>query len=882
MKRFFCLILLVSVYFLNAFEHKLDILETSHIDSVLSVINMNRTDLTFNLNLSERDIFRLNVVDSLFDKPMSTFNVTDEISEYIAENQTELSKIILFSSEFLDITARTPDYSGNEQMKTNLNIHSENMKIINNLFKVMPTINQLIESAFSELNAEEKEFLSEYGKSMLIGEDEEQEQEEEQEELSLKERRDQIEESNRMIKKFGKIAAKVKLSEIIEASVLLFGFTEETIEIISQIEKEAVNDKLSYESPWGKIQINPEANVVDENTLFVLDYYGDDLWLFNDSHRISLIIDVCGNDIYRGENYCQGAAYMGLSGLFDLAGDDVYLANNYAQGVAMFGVGVLQDYVGDDKYYSKGFVQGGSAFGLGLLLDGKGDDTYQCNIYGQGFGYIKGLGCLSDKEGNDDYVVKKDVVDMLRYDDHYESLSQGFGFGRRPYFSGGIGILSDYSGNDSYISDIYGQGSAYWYAIGGLVDHSGNDRYNSYQYAQGSGVHLAFGVLTDYSGKDNYVSNGVSQGCGHDYAFGGLLDYSGDDNYVCYDLSQGGGNANAISFFLDVNGDDGYIAKKGNVHGYSDWRRDFGYIGLFLDLNGNDFYSVEGSGNDKVWSKSTYGAGLDSKNEYLDEVAAKKQHDAEPVDIHLGEDMETLFLQASAAPQSYQHIVQPAREKLIEMGEDVVPYLLNYLESDHVRETHALIEIIPKIGSPALPHLESVLSDSVDARVSFSIYLMGRIKEKTVFDTISYFCKEDSRFLSGALGALVYLEDERAVDIFNKFIQHKTAIIRRISAIGLQKINNSSSVSHLLRATDDDYQEVRFSAQIALSKIVPSPWKEVQEYFYDASLKSQRHIIGYMKTDKNKQNRKFLKKICKQFSGELIAEDAMKALEEYD
>ena len=173
-------------------------------------------------------------------------------------------------------------------------------------------------------------------------------------------------------------------------------------------------------------------------------------------------------------------------------------------------------------------------------------------------------------------------------------------------------MLVERGGNDVYVSDIFGQGGSYWFALGAIYDMGGNDSYMSYQYAQGSGVHLAAAALIDFSGNDAYVSHGVSQGCGHDLAIGFLNDRGGDDSYVTWDLAQGAGNANGIGILVDEgDGEDSYSAKREyNVQGYGNWRRDFGSVGLLLDLGGNDIYSHKGA-EGKWWNLSNYGIGID-------------------------------------------------------------------------------------------------------------------------------------------------------------------------------------------------------------------------------------------------------------------------------
>ncbi|GAI30651.1 unnamed protein product, partial [marine sediment metagenome] len=116
--------------------------------------------------------------------------------------------------------------------------------------------------------------------------------------------------------------------------------------------------------------------------------------------------------------------------------------------------------------------------------DEAGRDIYNGAVYCQGFGFVEGIGLIYDTDGSDSYYAGGKYKDILRYEDHYLSLSQGFGYGVRPWMSGGIGAIIDLKGNDSYYSDIFGQGASYWWSLGLIYDSSGNDNYQSFQYAQ--------------------------------------------------------------------------------------------------------------------------------------------------------------------------------------------------------------------------------------------------------------------------------------------------------------------------------------------------------------------------------------------------------------
>lgn len=372
----------------------------------------------------------------------------------------------------------------------------------------------------------------------------------------------------------------------------------------------------SQKTPMGEFIIGGKGSShYTGSPALIIDLGGDDIYELSYDSAVStqVIIDLGGNDTYKAlTDFCLGSGFFGTGILIDEEGDDTYLGKNFCLGSGLFGVGILLDKKGNDKYFGDTFTQGAGAWGIGILADLDGADNYNGALYAQGFGGVAGFGSLIDKAGNDNYFAGGKYKDILRYKEHYLSLSQGFSYGIRPYMSGGVGLLLDYAGNDGYVTDIFGQGSSYWWGWGCLYDKEGNDFYQAFQYAQGAATHMTLGTLIDGAGDDIYSSHGVSQGCGHDWACGILLDNSGNDNYYSYDLSQGAGNANGIGIIIDQAGDDGYYVKsKANTQGYGNPRREYGSIGIFIDMLGKDKY--DGNGCDSCWWSidSKWGVGLD-------------------------------------------------------------------------------------------------------------------------------------------------------------------------------------------------------------------------------------------------------------------------------
>lgn len=365
-------------------------------------------------------------------------------------------------------------------------------------------------------------------------------------------------------------------------------------------------------------------NDYDQEALLIVDLGGNDRYrnaagASRNGHPFSMVIDFSGNDVYRtGEDYAQGAGILGGGFLIDLGGDDQYLSKSFGQGAGVLGVGMLIDMGGDDVYQCHSFCQGAGFLGIGLIAESGGNDQYSAAIYSQGFGFVRGLGLLLEGEGNDRFFAGGVYQDHREPGKAYLSMSQGFGFGLRPWgtlagASGGIGILDDAQGNDTYLGDYFSQGAGYWYSLGILNDTEGHDFYAAGRYSQGAGIHLAAGMLRDSDGDDHYLARyGVSQGCGHDLAVGFLLDSGGDDRYVGGTLAQGAGNANGFGVLSDNGGNDEYyLHDEGQGHGNAEEFRELDSFGILFDLGGDeDRYSLGGH-NNKVNLRTQWGIQAD-------------------------------------------------------------------------------------------------------------------------------------------------------------------------------------------------------------------------------------------------------------------------------
>ncbi|MFC1734984.1 hypothetical protein ACFL1X_02640 [Candidatus Hydrogenedentota bacterium] len=423
----------------------------------------------------------------------------------------------------------------------------------------MALSHNLLEEAFARLGPEDISFVC---KSLLIVPPSNDESYNEDERKKLEKLR----------KKCYELADKIDQAGIEAAGLALVETASEVWKDLrksySRADISELPGRLDIATPWGDIRLSfkgDDSYSSENSPSVIVDFEGDDLYQnvpegFGLARPLALVIDLDGNDRYEcPERAGPVLAILGLSVLLDGQGDDLYRGGLFSMGSATGGFAALMDWAGDDTYDCGAYSLGFGFFGTGLLFDREGNDRYEVTHMGQGVGHVKGKGALIDVKGSDVYTAGGLVPDVLRDPERFISLSQGYGVGHRPDFSGGIGILADLGGDDSYKCDVFGQGGGLWLSMGILYDASGDDRYQAHRYAQGAGIHFSLGALVDGAGSDSYSSWGVSMGCGHDYALGLLLDESGNDSYESSWLSQGAGSENGVGVHWDTDGHDQYL-----------------------------------------------------------------------------------------------------------------------------------------------------------------------------------------------------------------------------------------------------------------------------------------------------------------------------------
>jgi len=599
---------------------------------LMRLLNLKPTDLTFREDYAEIDSLRLAVISELTVNPFGIVEFTEQMAGHCRGDDPK--KIIDAAFDNLRRTIQDKrDYAVHQDgggqadnfttFYNSINFNRLLSKINDELYYHLPAS---VDSSMALLSTAEQKFLIREFKEVIF--------EDTADESRTAEIIDSIQKAEEgYIKHFKAFAHKIRKDFLIDAgretSAMVYSEIKQLLADIESGEfnvKQVLADTIIRPQRTGLAKYlglrkgwaigGTGNNRYRGDYHFIIDFGGDDFYQLEydpEKPHSTIIIDLSGDDVYVSEtDFTIGSGCFSAGLLYDMGGNDTYNGGNFSCGSGYFGFGLLYDEAGTDRYNGDTFTQGAATFGIGMIYDRDGSDIYSAAVNAQGFALMEGFGLIVDQAGNDNYMAGGKYKAIIHYDDHYLSISQGYGGGLMLFVSGGIGGIVDLAGNDNYYSDMVAQGCGWWYALGFIYDYEGNDQYLSYQYAQGSAEHMGLGIIIDEYGQDFYRGKGLMQGVGHDYSCGILLDRHGNDIYQADGLSQGAGSANGFGILIDSYGNDIYYVRDTvNTQGYGNPRRDFGSIGLFLDLSGSDIYDGNGLDNSYWTTGSKWGGGFD-------------------------------------------------------------------------------------------------------------------------------------------------------------------------------------------------------------------------------------------------------------------------------
>lgn len=376
---------------------------------------------------------------------------------------------------------------------------------------------------------------------------------------------------------------------------------------------------LVQQTSYGLLVIGghgPNTYDLDKGAALIIDLGGNDTYRGligaspNSDLGNSVVIDLSGNDLYQPSALGLATGRAGIGIVIDHSGDDTYRLAPGSGGVGFAGLGILYDGAGQDVYEGSRFTQGAAFGGFGLLVDRAGDDRYTSFGYALGFGGPLGVGALIDVSGNDSYecggkypsAYNETDAPNARPNDpvfQYDCFGLGTGAGLRIFsklqaqraqsLAGGWGLLIDLAGRDRYRSANFSQGHGYFFGLGVKLDLAGDDDHQAARYGLGTAAHFGVGLSLDYQGKDRYGSKGPFYNGGTAWDGSVALAIDGGPDSDLYDLpaSTGLGMADlgGWGLFIEEGGADQYFVGRGLGQGADT------SIGAFFDMEGRDDYS---------------------------------------------------------------------------------------------------------------------------------------------------------------------------------------------------------------------------------------------------------------------------------------------------
>ena len=361
----------------------------------------------------------------------------------------------------------------------------------------------------------------------------------------------------------------------------------------------------------------PNTYELDNRFALLIDLGGDDHYRgmiassSDEDHGNAVVLDLAGNDTYDGSALGLATGRLGVGLLIDESGDDVYKLDMGSGGTGFGGLGILLDGEGNDVYDGGRLTQGAAIGGLGLLFDAAGNDRYTSHGFAIGFGGPQGIGAVIDVQGNDRYQCGDKYPSAYNEEDapngkpgdplfQYDCFGLGTGSGQRILsnrpewqvynLAGGWGLLLDIAGHDYYRGANFSQGHGYFFGIGTIFDLDGDDEYAAARYGHGSSAHFGLSLFNDRHGDDRYTSSGpyYNGGVAWDHSVSLMLDSGAGKDQYAFEQSTGLGGADYAGWglFIDEGGNDKYRVKSGFGHA-----SEKGLAGFF-DLNGQDQYEI--------------------------------------------------------------------------------------------------------------------------------------------------------------------------------------------------------------------------------------------------------------------------------------------------
>jgi HEAT repeat protein len=184
------------------------------------------------------------------------------------------------------------------------------------------------------------------------------------------------------------------------------------------------------------------------------------------------------------------------------------------------------------------------------------------------------------------------------------------------------------------------------------------------------------------------------------------------------------------------------------------------------------------------------------------------------------ETVDSLFVLASTGVTKYGHLVESAREALVEMGTTAAPYLAEKLDTKDARERHTLRDLLERIGEPSVEPLIAALSDTTKRVRSLAADILGRVGDKRALAPVTDLLSDTARSVrAAACESLGRIGDGSSTAPLVGALSDTSESVRKSAAFALGLIADADAFDPLVAALGDPFFGVRYAAAGALGKM---------------------------------------------------------------
>jgi HEAT repeat protein len=182
--------------------------------------------------------------------------------------------------------------------------------------------------------------------------------------------------------------------------------------------------------------------------------------------------------------------------------------------------------------------------------------------------------------------------------------------------------------------------------------------------------------------------------------------------------------------------------------------------------------------------------------------------------------VDSLFMICSSGSIKYRDLVEPAQDSLAALGADAVPYLIEKFTTKSARERWAVIFVLRKIGSPAVPDLLKALKGNDPLVVQRVAWALGDIKDTSATEGLLAICGNNTwQVRDQAVGALGRIGDARGTDAVMAALTDTIGQVRKSAAVSAGRLALEGSIAELVHMLGDDFYGARLSALNSLLKL---------------------------------------------------------------